>query len=187
MRRTAIVVGSHFVERSKTTNDHLKPKRNMSERNKAAGEFARQINHSQNQAQYRSNSLKKQIVFIILLSLMLSGCAMAPPTQTGPIMIPGSMFSLKDGTEFVFAIEYRFNNGIMTARNLTTGEDFYGNYTAIGAGGGVSKGTYHNVWGGVCRFSHHNHDCRQSNREGHSAWKQRNCHQHHDGHETHLQ
>ncbi|HSW61738.1 MAG TPA: hypothetical protein VLH56_00225 [Dissulfurispiraceae bacterium] len=148
MRRTAIVVGSHFVERSKTTNDHLKPKRNMSERNKAAGEFARQINHSQNQAQYRSNSLKKQIGFIILLSLMLSGCAVAPPTQTGPIMIPGSMFSLKDGTEFVFAIEYRFNNGIMTARNLTTGEDFYGNYTAIFADGEVSKGTYRNAWGG---------------------------------------
>jgi len=148
MRRTAIVVGSHFVERIKTTNDHLTPKRNMSERNKVAGEFSRQANRSQNQAQDRSISLKKLIVFIILLSLMFSGCAVAPPTQTGPIMIPGNMFSLKDGTEFAFAIEYKFNYGIMTARNLTTGEEFYGNYTAIFADGEVSKGTYRNAWGG---------------------------------------
>lgn len=132
MRRTTIDVGSSFVERSKTTNDHLKPKRNMSELNKPAGKFSGQANRSQNQVQYRSNPMKKLIVFIILLSLMFAGCAVTPPPQTDPIiMIPCSMFSLKDGTEFVFAIEYKFKNGIMTARNLKTGEEFHGNYTVI--------------------------------------------------------
>ncbi len=147
MRRTAIVDGIHFVERIKTTDDYLTPKRNMSERNGTPGGFARQPNRSQKQAHYQNNSLKMHFVSIILLFLMLSGCAVAPPTQTGPVMIPGSMFSLKDGTEFAFAIEYKFTNGIMTARNLTTGEEFYGNYTVIVSDGEVSKGTYRNAWG----------------------------------------
>jgi hypothetical protein len=148
MRRTAIVGCSYFVERIKNTNYCLNPKRNMSECNKAEGDFLRQVNRPKNQARYRSNSLTKTIVFMILLLPIFSGCAVAPPTETGPIMIPGSMFSLKDGTEFIVAIEYRFNNGIMTARNRSTGEEFYGNYTAIFADGEVSKSTYRNAWGG---------------------------------------
>jgi hypothetical protein len=92
--------------------------------------------------------MKKPIFYTILLTLMFSGCAVAPPTQTGPIMIPGRMFNLNDGTEFALAIEYRFDNGIMTARNLKTGEEFNGNYTAIFEDGEVSKGTYSNAWGG---------------------------------------
>jgi hypothetical protein len=149
MRITTIDVGSPFVERSKTTNDHLKPKRNRSELNKPEGKFTRQTNRSQNQVQYRSNPMKKLIVFIILMSLMFAGCAVAPPPQTDQIiMIPCSMFSLKDGTEFVFAVEYKFKNGIMTARNLTTGEEFHGNYTAIFPPRELSKSTYQNVWGG---------------------------------------
>ncbi len=86
-------------------------------------------------------------VSIILLSLMFAGCAVAPRTQTGPIMIPGRMFNLKDGTEFVLAIERSAGTGIMTARNLLTGEQFAGNYTAMLTDGGVSTSTYNSTWG----------------------------------------
>lgn len=92
--------------------------------------------------------MKKKIILIMFMSVIFSGCAVTPPLESGPIMIPGSMFNLKDGTKFTFAMEYRFNNGIMTASNPTTGEAFNGNYTAIFDDGQVSKGTYQNQWGG---------------------------------------
>lgn len=91
--------------------------------------------------------MKKLLASIALLTFLFSGCAVAPPTPTGPIMIPGHMFSLKDGTELTFAIERSSGVGIMTARNLTTGEEFTGNYTAMVVDGGVSTGTYKNAWG----------------------------------------
>ena len=90
--------------------------------------------------------MKKVLAFIALLTVLFAGCAVAPPTPTGPIMIPGHMFNLKDGTEFIFAIERSNGVGIMTARNLTTGEEFNGNYTAMLVDGGVSTGTYTNAW-----------------------------------------
>jgi len=62
-------------------------------------------------------------------------------------MIPGHMYSLHDGTEFVFAIERSSGKGIMTARNLKTGEVFAGTYTAMLVDGGVSTGAYQNAWG----------------------------------------
>ena len=91
--------------------------------------------------------MKKMIISITLLSLLFAGCAVVPQTQTGPIMIPGRMFNLKDGTEFVLAIERSSGIGIMTARNLVTGEQFAGNYTAMLTDGGVSTSTYNNNWG----------------------------------------
>ncbi|MBU2551878.1 MAG: hypothetical protein KKB20_25940 [Proteobacteria bacterium] len=91
--------------------------------------------------------MKKLLASITLLTLLAAGCAVAPPAPTGPIMIPGHMFSLKDGTEFTFAIERSSGTGIMTARNLATGEEFTGNYTAMLVNGGVSTGTYKNAWG----------------------------------------
>lgn len=148
MKSTAIDVGSHFVERNKTTNALLSSKRNMSEWKKAEREFSTQGYRSQNQARYRYYYLIILIVCIFFSPLIFSGNAVSSPTQTGTIMIPGSMFSLKDGTEFSLALEYRFNNGIMTARNLKTGENFNGNYTAIFADEAVSTSTYRNVWGG---------------------------------------
>lgn len=91
--------------------------------------------------------MKRLLASLLLLTLLVAGCAVAPPTPQGPIMIPGVMFNLQDGTEFKFAIERSSGNGIMTARNLTTGEEFTGNYSAMLVDGGVSTGTYTNSWG----------------------------------------
>jgi hypothetical protein len=127
MKITDIFVGSHLVGKIKT--------------------FSSQANRSPNQAQNRNIPLKTLIISITLLSLIFAGCAMAPPTPTGPKMIPGHMYNLKDGTEFTFAIESSDGIGIMTARNLTTGEQFTGNYTAMITDGGVSTGSYRDKWG----------------------------------------
>jgi hypothetical protein len=53
-------------------------------------------------------------------------------------MIPGKMFSLKDGTELAFSAQYSTGSGILTANNPSTGENFTGQYTGIYTGGGVS-------------------------------------------------
>lgn len=91
--------------------------------------------------------MKALPAFIVLLAALLCGCAVAPPAHQGPIMIPGHMFSLNDGTEFAFAIERSSGTGSMTARNLKTGEVFAGRYTAMMVDGGVSTGAYQNAWG----------------------------------------
>lgn len=91
--------------------------------------------------------MKKRLASIALVALLVFACAGAPPTPEGPDMIPGHMFNLKDGTEFEFAIERSSGIGIMTARNMRTGEEFTGNYTAMVVDGGVSTETYTNSWG----------------------------------------
>jgi len=91
--------------------------------------------------------MKALPAFVVLLAVFFCGCAVAPPAHQGPIMIPGNMFKLDDGTEFVFAIERSSGIGIMTARNLKTGETFTGKYTAMLVDGGVSTGAYQNAWG----------------------------------------
>ena len=78
---------------------------------------------------------------------MISACAVAPPRPAGPVMIPGKMFNLKDGTLFDLQIERSSGIGTITARNLATGEVFTGNYSAMVVDGGVSVGTYRNAWG----------------------------------------
>lgn len=67
--------------------------------------------------------------------MLLIGCAAT--TQTAR-MIPGKMFSLKDGTQLAFAAEYSTGSGSLTAHNPTTGESFMGQYTGIYTGGGTS-------------------------------------------------
>ncbi|BEQ13921.1 hypothetical protein [Desulfoferula mesophila] len=91
--------------------------------------------------------MKALPALVILLAVTLCGCVTVPPAQQGPIMIPGSMFKLDDGTEFAFAIQRSSGTGIMTARNLKTGETFTGKYTAMLVDGSVSTGAYQNAWG----------------------------------------
>ena len=72
---------------------------------------------------------------------LLAGCG--PVTRVPGIgdMLPGKMYSLKDGTEFVFAVQISYGSGSMTASNPTTGESFTGQYTGVSTGGGVSETT----------------------------------------------
>lgn len=91
----------------------------------------------------------KNRVLLLVLSLLslLSGCAVAPQA-TGPVLIPGRMYCMKDGTEFRLSIERSSGQGGMTAVNLTTGERFTGTYSAIVTeGGAVEQSTIANNWG----------------------------------------
>jgi hypothetical protein len=82
------------------------------------------------------------------LFFLLAGCAVGPPPVSGPVMIPGRIYCLKDGTEFQFAIERSSGQGMMTALNTVTGERFTGTYSAmVTEGGGVEQSTIANNWG----------------------------------------
>jgi len=80
--------------------------------------------------------------------LFLAGCAVGPPPVSGPVMIPGRMYCLKDGTEFQLAIERSSGVGMMTGLNTVTGERFTGTYSAmVTEGGAVEQSTIANNWG----------------------------------------
>jgi len=86
----------------------------------------------------------------IPLVLLLGACAAPRSTVTGPIMIPGRLYSLQDGTALEFAVERSSGQGIMTAFNPVTSERFTGTYSAIiTEGGGVEQSTASNFWGQV--------------------------------------
>lgn len=90
------------------------------------------------------------LIALALNFLLFAGCAVAPPRATGPVMIPGRIYSLKDGTALDFAIERSNGQGIMTAFNPVTGERFTGTYSAIiTEGGQVEQSTATNFWGQV--------------------------------------
>lgn len=91
--------------------------------------------------------MNRLLALLTLLAVFVSACAVAPPRPAGPTMIPGKIFNLTDGTIFDFSIERSSGIGIMTARNLSTGEEFTGDYSAMLVDGGVSTGTYRNAWG----------------------------------------
>ena len=57
----------------------------------------------------------------MLLTLAISGCS---------LMLPGTMDGLDNSEKFSFEIEKSFGTGKMTAKNLDTGEEFTGSYTA---------------------------------------------------------
>lgn len=84
---------------------------------------------------------------MIVLVLVLTGCV--PPQQGVKLgdMLPGKMFSLKDGNEYNFAIQVSYDTGAMTAFNPSTNERFSGQYTAIITSGGVSQGVAKDSWG----------------------------------------
>lgn len=85
---------------------------------------------------------------LAVLLALLSACASGPPPVTGPVMIPGRIYCLKDGSELQFAIERSSGLGTMTAFNPVTGERFTGTYSAmITEGGGVEQSTMANTWG----------------------------------------
>jgi hypothetical protein len=88
--------------------------------------------------------MKKNILMLSLLILAL-GCATVKPAQK--TMLPGKIYSLKDGTALSFTIEMAVNSGDMTAYNPLTNENFTGRYTGIFTGGGVSQSTATNNWG----------------------------------------
>lgn len=82
--------------------------------------------------------------------LLLSACAATQTVPTGPVMIPGRLYSLKDGTALEFAVERSSGQGIMTAFNAVTGERFTGTYSAIiTEGGGTEQSVASNFWGQV--------------------------------------
>lgn len=84
--------------------------------------------------------------FLILSSLIiLMGCATVKPAQK--TMLPGKIYSLKDGTEMTFSVEMAVNSGEMVAYNPKTGENFNGQYTGIFTGSTVSQSTATNNWG----------------------------------------
>ena len=71
----------------------------------------------------------KKAVLLLAVALVLSvGSARKKP---GIRMIPGKMWSLKDGNVLVFAAQYSYGSGIMTAFNPATGERFTGQYTGV--------------------------------------------------------
>lgn len=74
-----------------------------------------------------------RMLTISLLTLFLFGCAGA--------MLPGKMYSLKDGVEMNFEIQTSYGTGSMTAYNPSTGESFTGQYTGTYKGGGYAHGT----------------------------------------------
>lgn len=83
---------------------------------------------------------------VILSSLtILLGCATVKPVQK--TMLPGKIYSLKDGTEMSFSIEMAVNSGEMTAYNPKTSETFTGQYTGIFTGSTVSQSSATNAWG----------------------------------------
>lgn len=82
------------------------------------------------------------------LFFLLAGCATGPQPVSGPVMIPGRIYCLKDGAELQFAIERSSGQGMMTALNPVTGERFTGTYSAmVTEGGGVEQSTIANNWG----------------------------------------
>lgn len=82
--------------------------------------------------------------------ILLTACATPQHTPTGPVMIPGRLYSLQDGTALEFAIERSRGQGIMTAFNPVTGERFTGTYSAIiTEGGGTEQSVANNFWGQV--------------------------------------
>ncbi|MBN1377749.1 MAG: hypothetical protein JXA04_00785 [Gammaproteobacteria bacterium] len=62
-------------------------------------------------------------------------------------MIPGTMYSLKDGTQIQLQLQTSYGTGAMTGFNPVTGENFSGQYTGIYKGGGTEQGVYTNSWG----------------------------------------
>ena len=65
-------------------------------------------------------------------------------------MLPGEMFSLKDGTELRYEIQFTSSIqkiGTMTAFNPVSNESFQGQYRTILTGGGSSTGVVRDSWG----------------------------------------
>jgi hypothetical protein len=90
-----------------------------------------------------------KLIVPVLIALLLGGCA-AAPRATGPIMIPGRIYCLKDGTALEFAVERSNGQGMMTAFNPVTGERFTGTYSAmITEGGATEQSVATNFWGQV--------------------------------------
>ena len=82
--------------------------------------------------------------------ILLTACASPQRTPTGPVMIPGRIYSLQDGTALEFAVERSSGQGTMTAFNSVTGERFTGTYSAIiTEGGGTEQSVASNFWGQV--------------------------------------
>lgn len=95
-------------------------------------------------------AMNARFLVSLLLVLLLGACAIPLSTATGPIMIPGRLYSLQDGTALEFAVERSSGQGIMTAFNSVTGERFTGTYSAIiTEGGGTEQSVATNFWGQV--------------------------------------
>lgn len=93
--------------------------------------------------------MNAKVLIPLLLALLIGGCA-TPPQATGPIMIPGRIYSLSDGTALEFYVERSSGQGIMTAFNPVTGERFNGTYSAIiTEGGATEQSVATNFWGQV--------------------------------------
>lgn len=69
------------------------------------------------------------IIFTAVLVLCLPACG---------TMIPGTMYSLRDGTAMPFQIEQSYGSGDLSASNPATGETFTGHYTGIYTNGGAA-------------------------------------------------
>ena len=86
--------------------------------------------------------MKTKLILIGPLILLLS-CATVKTVR----MLPGKMYSLKDGTEMTFAAQLSSGTGILTAYNPVTGENFTGQYTGIYTDGGVTQTEHTNSLG----------------------------------------
>lgn len=99
---------------------------------------------------FRKVAMNLRFLIPLLLAMLLTACAVTESTSTGPVMIPGRIFSLQDGTALEFAIERSSGQGTMTAFNPVTGERFNGVYTAmITQGGVIEQSVASNFWGQV--------------------------------------
>jgi len=86
--------------------------------------------------------MKTKLLLICPLILLL-GCATVKTVR----MLPGKMYSLKDGTEMTFAAQFSYGTGILTAYNPVTSENFTGQYTGIYTDGGVTQTEHTNSLG----------------------------------------
>ena len=71
---------------------------------------------------------------IIVVALLLAGCATGPDPYATGTMLPGKMTALNDGHVIPVQIQLQpmsHPTGIMTAADPATGEQFSGNYTFI--------------------------------------------------------
>ncbi len=92
-------------------------------------------------------------IIVLLMLIAVAGCATGLSTgrsiKIGD-MLPGKMFSLKDGTELRYEIQFTSSiqrTGTMTAFNPVSNESFQGQYRTILTGGGSSTGVVKDSWG----------------------------------------
>ena len=69
----------------------------------------------------------KKLTFLLTLFLIICSAF----TSYAGEMIPGTLFSLKDGSSFTCSVEYSSGQGRIEATNPQTGEKFTGKYTVI--------------------------------------------------------